>query len=248
VFGDVRAGGVAVSVIVSVYRNAATVESLQEQLSDVLGAHGLEFETVFVDDACPEGSGRLLRELAARDGRVRVVSHARNRGHCRAVMTGLAVASGQWVVVMDADLQDPPEAIPALLATGCQGFAAVFAGLRGQYEPHGRLLTSRIFKRLLSRLCGVPPDAGSFVAISRPVVRRILTMACGRSSVVALVGMAGLPVTSIPVDRRPRPHGRSAYSSWGRLRLGATTVFWILWWKMRSRRLWNVAPPGNGTR
>lgn len=225
---DTAAGAPAVSVIVPVYRNPGTVEALQSELADVLDAHGLAFETIFVDDACPEGSGVVLSVLAARDARVRVISHDRNRGQHRAVLTGLASAAGEWAVVMDADLQDSPAVIPALLATGRQGFAAVFAGRRGEYESRGRLLTSRIFKRVLSGLCGVPPDAGIFVAMSRPVTERILANARGPASVVAQVGMTGLPVTSIPVHRRRRPDGRSAYSPWGRLTSGVTAVFCVL--------------------
>jgi polyisoprenyl-phosphate glycosyltransferase len=232
--GDGHAGGISVSVVVPVYRNAATVDVLQGQLTRVLEACGLEFETIFVDDACPEGSGRRLHALAARDRRVRVVSHERNRGQHRAVVTGLEVATGEWIVIMDADLQDPPRAIPALLAAGRQGFSAVFAGRRGRYESRGRLLTSRMFKRALSHLCGVPPDAGSFVAVTRSVADRVLVTAHGRCSLPALIGMTGLPVTSIPIDRQSRSHGRSAYSSWGRLRSGTETLLRVVVWRLRG--------------
>ncbi len=102
-----------------------------------------------------------------RDPRVRLLSHAANRGQHQAVMTGLAAAQGEWSVIMDADLQDPPEALPALLNKGRVGYGAVFAGRRGRYESAGRLLTSRLIKWTMRQLTGLPSDAGIFVAINR---------------------------------------------------------------------------------
>jgi hypothetical protein len=135
---------------------------------------------------------------------------------------------------MDADLQDPPEAVPSLLSAGRLGVAAVFAGRRGEYESRFRLLTSRLFKWLLHVLCGVPSDAGLFVALNRPAVDRVLAMAGRRPFVVAVVGCTGLPLASVPVARDRRPSGTSAYSSLGRLRSGWRGVVWVMRWKWRA--------------
>jgi polyisoprenyl-phosphate glycosyltransferase len=225
-----------VSVIVPVYRNAGTLRELRDRLSQVLEGQALAFELLFVDDASPDGSLALLRELAAADQRVAVLALAQNVGQHRAVIAGLGMARGEWSVVLDADLQDPPEAIPTLLASGRDGYAAVFAGRRGRYESRGRLFTSWVFKRLLSALCGVPPDAGIFVAMHCSLVERLLEMGGGKPFVVAMIGCAGLPMASVPVPRDCRHDGESAYSAWGRLRSGWRGVAYALSWHWHAFR------------
>src|SRR5205814_350062 len=127
----VEAAAPSVSVVVPVYRNTETLEELHRRLDAALGAAGVDFELVFVEDACPAGSLAVLRRLEAADPRVGVLALPRNVGQHAAVLRGLARARGRAVVVMDADLQDPPDAVPALLARRAQGPAAVFAGRRG---------------------------------------------------------------------------------------------------------------------
>lgn len=213
-----------VTVVVPVYGNADTVAALQERLARALDAEGLQHETVFVDDASPDGSLAALRALAARDPRVRVVSLARNGGQHRAVLAGLAVAHGDRVAILDADLQDPPEALPALLARSREGYDAVFAGRRGRYESRGRLLTSRAFKRLLHLAAGVPVDAGMYVVVTRDVAARLLRAVPRTPFVVAMIGRASRHMCSVPVERALRPSGRSAYSGWKRLRTGTAAL------------------------
>ncbi len=228
--------GPEVSVVIPVYRNADTLSSLYQRVRQMLETQELTYEVVFVDDACPDGSLPALEELARADPRVGVLALERNVGQHRAVLAGLSCARGEWVVVLDADLQDPPEAIPALLAKAREGYAAVFAGRRGRYESPARLLTSRLFKWLLHKASGVPPDAGLYVVLNREMVERLLAMRGPSPFVVAMIGCAGLPMASIPVERSPRPGGRSAYSFRGRLRSGWRGVAWTLSWKWRRGR------------
>jgi glycosyltransferase involved in cell wall biosynthesis len=232
---DAARCGTDVSVIVPVHRNAGTLVELYTRLRATLERERLSFELVFVDDACPEGSGAVLRELAGRDCRVQTVSLAANVGQHRAVIIGLARAQGAWSVIMDADLQDPPEALPLLLAKGRESDAwAVFAGRRGRYESGVRLLTSRLFKWVLHLLTGVPSDAGIFCAVNRPLVGRLVSMAGQRPFVVAMIGCAGAPMVSVPVERSPRLTGDSAYSSWKRIESACRGIHWALAWKLRQ--------------
>jgi len=243
--------GIDLSVVVPVYGNAETLEELHSRLATVLEGRGLEFEVLYVDDACPRGSLEVLRTVARSDPRVGVVSLARNAGQHRAVLAGLSLARGRGAVVLDADLQDPPEAIPQLLAKLEEGYGAVFAGRRGLYESRGRLLTSRLFKRLLSRLCGAGDglaDAGLYVVLDRPTVSRLLSMENGAPFVVAMIGCAGLRTVSVPVVRSPRPSGESAYSSWRRLRSGLRGVAWVIRWRVGRRRTPDAAPAIVGAR
>jgi polyisoprenyl-phosphate glycosyltransferase len=224
-----------VSVVVPAYRTADTLQPLRVRVGDTLDAAGLPYELIVVDDACPAGSGRAARTMAERDECVRVVTHPVNLGQHRAVVSGMAEARGVWTVALDGDLQDPPEAIPALIARANDGFDIVFAGRRGDYESRGRLRTSRMFKRVLHWLTGVPYDAGLYMLVSRRAARRIVALARGRASVVATAGLCGLPMTSVPVARARRLSGASAYSSFGRVRSAAAAIGWACWGKLAAR-------------
>ncbi|HEY0077087.1 MAG TPA: glycosyltransferase family 2 protein [Pyrinomonadaceae bacterium] len=236
--GDASASLVSpeISVVVPVYRNADTLRELHRRLRRTMTERQLSYEIIFVEDCCPAGSLEVLKELAQRDARAAVLSLAANVGQHSAVLVGLRYSRGRWTIVMDADLQDPPEAVPLLLDAADESVGAVFAGRRGRYESFSRLLTSRLFKGLLHLLCGVPRDAGIFVALSRPLVERLLKMRAGRPFVVSMIGCAGLPMLSLPVERSRRATGESAYNFRGRLRSASRAIVWVLRWKLQ--RIW----------
>ncbi len=220
------------TVVVPVHRNASTLRELHARLAAALRPGRIDYEIVFVDDACPEGSFEVLRALALEDPRVAAIALAANVGQNRAILAGLAEARGAAVVAMDADLQDPPEAVPALLKRLAQGdAAAVFAGRRGRYQSGARMATSLAFKRALHVVSagGVPKDAGLFVAMRRDLVERLLAARVRDPHVVALIGRTGLPTTSIPVERAARRDGRTAYSTAARARAGGRGLRTALW-------------------
>ena len=224
------------SVVAPVYRNADTLVSLYDRLCPVLENLGVSFEIIFVNDASPDHSLAVLKPLQMKDVRVAVLNLIHNVGQHQAVLQGLAKSKGEWIVVMDADLQDPPEAIPALLTKAQEGYSAVFAGRRGKYESPSRLLTSRLFKGILHLLTGVPADAGMFLAMNRNMADRILKMEDRHPFVVAMIACARLPVTSIPVTRVQRPLGNSAYNFRSRLRRARRALIWLLRWRLRNFR------------
>ena len=234
--GALRRRGPEISVVVPVYRNAATLRELHDRLSPLLTALRHSYELVFVDDACPEGSLNILKELTQVDAHVAVLELERNMGQQWAVLVGLAHSRGERLVVLDADLQDSPEAIPDLLAKLQEGFAAVFAGRRGRYESPLRLLSSRMFKGLLHLLCGVPSDAGLFVVMTRHMSERLLTLGSPNPHLLAMIGCTRLPTISIPVVRVPRQTGRSGHSSWARFRLALSAVTFVLSCRLRPNR------------
>jgi glycosyltransferase involved in cell wall biosynthesis len=202
------------SIIIPVYKNAPTLMELHLRLTRVLRDITDAYEILFIDDACPAGSADVLRKLASLDSRVGVLLLAHNVGQNRAVMTGLAHARGNLAVVMDADLQDPPEAIPALVAALIGNTAAVFAGRRGHYEGRGRLMTSLLFKLVLHLLSGrrIPPDAGLFVTMRRDTITQLLAFDAPDPYVIGLMGRTRLPLRSIPVVRSPNNERESAYT------------------------------------
>jgi glycosyltransferase involved in cell wall biosynthesis len=224
------------SVVVPVYGNADTVGALRARVRAALDGAGIAHEMIFVDDASRDGSLRALQALAAPDDAVRVLALPRNGGQHRAVLAGLRLARGAHVAIMDADLQDPPEALPALLAraraeAGCD---AVFAGRRGRYESRGRLLTSRAFKWLLHAATGLPADAGMYVVITRALADALAAEQPPAPFVVAMIGRLARGTCSLPVFRDRRPSGRSAYTGWDRLRIGAGALAVAVAGRIRS--------------
>lgn len=231
-----------VSVVLSVYRNAQLLRKLHSRLQQVFRAHNLRYEMIFVDDACPEGSLEVLKQLALEDPCVAVLAVERNMGQQHAILQGLLYSRAEAIVVMDADLQDPPEAIPKLLCTLKEGYAAVFAGRRGSYQDAGRLFTSKIYKRLMHWSCGTPADAGLFLIMNRQMADSVLANWDRHPFVMAMVGCTGLPTESIPVPRTQREVGRSAYSSWKRLKAGLGALIWVWSWKLGLKKRLHERP------
>ena len=212
------------AVVVPVHRNAGTLVELVARLSAALA--GRAWQVLLVVDASPDDSAEVAGRLAAADLRVGVTVLERNVGQHRALALGLAACPNAtaWVC-LDADLQDPPEAVPALLDRLAAGdVAAVFAGRRGTYEGPLRLLTGRAHRALLARLTGLPPDAGAFLALGPHARQAVLDAQA--PSLVAAVGAARLPVTSVPVRRDTREHGTSSWTARARLRQSVRTLAW----------------------
>ncbi len=225
--------GIDISIVVPVYKNKETLSELHRRLATMMDLLKQPCEFIFVDDACPEGSLHVLKEIARRDSRVAIVALGRNVGQHRAVLTGLTQVRGNWIVVLDADLQDPPEAIPRLLDGLRDGFAAVFGGRRGRYESSIRLLTAKAFRLFLHHSCGVPADAGLFVAMTRRLAESLLHFDVPDPFLVGMIGLTKLPLTSIPITRAARLHGKSGYNPWRRMRTGLRLLALVLWYRRR---------------
>jgi glycosyltransferase involved in cell wall biosynthesis len=209
------------SIIVPVYRSRETIAELYLRLKNL----NLPLEILFINDASPDSSLQELQKLAQIDPAVRIISFTKNSGQHRAVLAGLQASRGNQLVILDADLQDPPEAIPALLQQLETGYDAVFAGRRGLYQSRLRLLTSMLFKFCLHKLCNVPRDGGMFVALTRKMANTLQTIPMKHPYIVSLIGLSQLPITSIPIERTQRPQGKSAYTSWMRLMLALSILY-----------------------
>ena len=218
------------SIILPVYKNRNTVRELHRQLSETLVEKSVEF--VFVDDACPENSLEILQEMAQADPRITVLALAQNIGQQRAVLAGMQHAQGEVLVIMDADLQDPPHAVPMLLEKLKEGHDVVFGGRAGHYQVGHRLLTSRLYKWTLHFLLKVPANAGLFLAMKRAHLDALLALPIDTPHLVAMIGALRLKNISVSVKRDERPSGMSAYTSWMRLKLGFGAAFWALRWRL----------------
>jgi glycosyltransferase involved in cell wall biosynthesis len=218
---------ITLSVVIPVYCNAATLEPLYARLCCAIAPLTDRYDIVFVNDACPKGSLEVLKRIVLRDDKVSVIDLAYNVGQHQAIVIGLAHAVGDIVAVMDADLQDPPEALPHLVAAllASPDIGVVFAGRRGRYESRFRLVTSFAFKMLIHWIGKVPRDAGSFCVMQRQVVKRLLALPSVPPYLLTLLSACNIRMVSVPIIRQARPVGASAYSEWQRLRL-ALTILW----------------------
>jgi glycosyltransferase involved in cell wall biosynthesis len=209
------------SVVIPVFNEQETLPTLYERLTAVLAEVGLSYEVILVDDGSTDRSLDLLRQLHAQDPRVKFVRLARNFGHQAALTAGLAHAGGQAAIVMDADLQDPPELLPELVARWQEGFDVVYAIRRHRKEPLSKRLAYALFYRLLARVASLrmPLDAGDFCLLDRQVVDQLNALPERNRFLRGLRSWVGFRQTGVEYDRQVRYAGRTKYDFWKLLRL-----------------------------
>jgi undecaprenyl-phosphate 4-deoxy-4-formamido-L-arabinose transferase len=224
--GQAPAALPAVSIVIPVFNEAGGLTRLHDRLSAVLPAIERTVEVIYVDDGSTDGSLAELLVLQARDARVAVVALARNAGQHAAVLAGFAAARGEVVVTLDADLQNPPEEIPRLLAEIDAGHDVVGTRREGRADPMLRRAVSAAVSRLASAAVGVPMrDCGSMLrAYRRSVVDEILQVAERALFIPALAAWVARRPTEIPIAHEPRTVGRSRYSPLRFMRLGFDLV------------------------
>lgn len=208
-------GAVLYSAIIPVYNEAEVVPALYWRLTRIMEGLGELYEIIFVDDGSRDDSPALLRELWEKDTRVKFLSLSRNFGHQIAITAGLDHSSGQAVIVMDADLQDPPELIPQLIEQWRKGFDLVFA-VRQQRRGDGlfKRATAALFYRIFRYLSAtdIPMDAGDFRLMSRRAVEALKVIRERNRFIRGLAGWIGFPQTSVPFVRDVRQAGETKYS------------------------------------
>lgn len=206
------------SVVVPVYGCADCLPGLYQRLRAVLERSVSGFELVFVDDCDPQPSWQVIRELARGDPRVKGLRLSRNFGQHAAITAGLAECTGRWVVVMDCDLQDPPEEIPRLYEMARSGYDVVLARRKHKQQSWIRKLAARAYFRLLGAVSRRRLDGefGSFSIISRPVVDAFLRLQDRDRHYLFIVQWLGFDTATIDCEHAPRARGGSSYS-WGSL-------------------------------
>jgi glycosyltransferase involved in cell wall biosynthesis len=214
---------VRISVVSPVFLAEGCIAELCGRLHAVLGGITTDYEIILVDDASPDGAWGVIVAQAKADSRVVGMRLVGNVGQHRAITAGLDIADGDWVIVMDCDLQDPPEAIPDLYAKAIEGHDVVVASFDERPGSRSRRAVSTIYWKGISWLAGMPfdPRVGNFRIMSRDVVigfRRYRERARLLGGIVALMGYRPVEVT---VRRDVRFHGSSSYSVRKLVSLGA---------------------------
>jgi dolichol-phosphate mannosyltransferase len=219
-----------------VYNEEQVLPELYKQLSPVLDSLDGEAEVVFVDDGSTDQSASFLRGLACRDDRVRTIRFSRNFGHQAAITAGLDAARGQAVVVMDADLQDPPELIPELARKWREGYEVVYAQRRSRRgESYFKRFSASIYYRLMVHLTKVeiPVDAGDFRLIGGSALVALRSMREKHRYVRGMVSWVGFRQTGVPYTRKERFAGETKYTLGRMLRFAADGITSFSWVPLR---------------
>ena len=202
------------SVVIPVYKSEGVLEELYRRLRDSLEPLTRDFEILLVEDCGGDRSWEIIQGLAERDPRVKGIQFSRNFGQHYGITAGLDHCDGDWVVVMDCDLQDRPEDIPRLYARAREGFDVVIA--RRGIRRHGPLkrFASWTFYRLFSWLSDIEYDGetGNFRIVSRRVVENVRRMREQMRFFGGLLAWMGFPTATVEVQQDPRFAGRSGYS------------------------------------
>ncbi len=203
------------SFIIPIYNEEATIAELYRRVQAVMDGMDGPVELILVNDGSRDRSLSLLRELHEQDARVCYISLARNFGHQTAVTAGLNFSRGKVIVILDADLQDPPELIPQMVEQWRQGYAVVYAQ-RTQRRREGwfKRLTAYVFYRLLKQLADVdiPTDTGDFCLLDRCVVDVLNAMPERNRYIRGLRSWIGFRQTAVYFDRDPRFAGEVKYT------------------------------------
>jgi dolichol-phosphate mannosyltransferase len=211
--------GPVLSLVLPIFNEEEIIPELDRRLraffDEVGDPVGESWEVIFVNDGSKDRSLELLKDLAAREPRYRVLSFARNFGHQMAITAGLDRAEGAAVVVMDADLQDPPEVVKAMVAKWREGFDVVY-GVRSQRhgETWFKKVTAAGYYRLLRAMLGgvsIPLDAGDFRLMSRPVVLTLRALREQHRFVRGMVAWVGFRQTAVSYERPARFAGETKF-------------------------------------
>lgn len=223
---DRPAGGM-ISVVIPCHNEEAVVATTHERLVRILPETGMTFEIIYVDDGSRDTTLARLEAIAARDGRARVIELSRNFGQQAAMSAGLDAARGDAVVIIDADLQDPPEVIPEMVARWRQGVDVAYGRRRSREgETAFKLVTASLFHRFFASLMPypVPVDTGDFKLLDRAVVEAVRALPEKRRYLRSLVPWAGFRHEAVLYDRHARAAGETKYSARRLLGLAADAV------------------------
>jgi polyisoprenyl-phosphate glycosyltransferase len=202
------------SIVVPVYNEEESIPELAGRLCEVMDQLDGPAEAVLVDDGSKDSSYRLMLDARDMDPRFKVIQLSRNFGHQLAITAGMDFASGQAVVVMDADLQDPPHVILELAAKWQQGYEVVYAvRQRRAGETRFKTATAATFYSLLSRVASIEQtvDVGDFRLVDRKALDAFLQMREHNRYVRGMFSWIGFRQAAVPYDREPRHAGRSKY-------------------------------------
>jgi polyisoprenyl-phosphate glycosyltransferase len=203
-----------ISIIAPIFNESGNIPELHRRLTETMNAMDDDWELLFIDDGSTDGSTEMIRQLARQDSHVRPVIFARNFGHQIAVTAGLDYSRGQAVVIIDSDLQDPPEVIRDLVSKWREGYEVVYA-VRAEREGETwfKLFTAKLFYRVIYKITDVdiPLDTGDFRLMDRKVVNVLNQMREHHRFLRGMSVWVGFRQIGVPYKRAARYAGETKY-------------------------------------
>jgi len=215
-----------ISVVIPVYKCEKCLVELCKRLKQALGKLNKEFEIIFINDASPDNAWQVITELGEKDKRVTGICLSRNFGQHYAIAAGLERVSGEWIVVMDCDLQDQPEEIINLHQKAMEGYDIVLAQRINRKDIWFKKIISKIFYKVLGYLTKTKQDSkvANFGVFNKKVIQVILNMKDSIRYFPTMVRWVGFKTIQISVSHAPRENGSSSYTIRMMLKLGINTV------------------------
>lgn len=201
-----------ISVVVPIYNEEGNIEILYSKLKQTLQKIDRGFEIIFVNDGSIDNSFILLKKVAKHDKKVKLISFSRNFGHMSAINAGLEHCKGERVVVMDADMQDPPFVIEKMYKKSLEGFDVVYGVKKKRKESFVRIYLMKVFYKLLSKISNIkiPLDAGTFSLVTRKVVNHINDLPEKNKYFSGLRAWTGYNQVGVVYERAKRYRGKEA--------------------------------------
>ena len=218
-----------ISIVVPVYREEKNIPEFLSRVVTIFEKITSEFEIIFSMDPSPDRTEEIILGHRSKDPRVKLLKFSRRFGQPMATLAGLQYATGEAVIVMDVDLQDPPELLNDMIAKWREGYDVVYAQRRGREgETRLKRVVSAAGYRLINKIADVniPPNTGDFRLMSRRVVNEIISMKESHGFLRGMVALVGFRQTSVVFDRPPRFEGAGNYNRFlGSLRIGFNGIF-----------------------
>lgn len=203
------------SIVVPLFNEEIVIKESYNRLKNIMDSINENYEIVFVNDGSKDKTEAFVREICFRDGKIKLVNFSRNFGHQAAITAGMVEACGKAVVVIDADLQDPPEIIPEMIKKWQEGFDVVYGKrMKREGETLFKKMTSKAFYRIFNNLTTIeiPCDTGDFRLIDRKVCDALNALPEKNRYVRGLISWLGFRQTSVDFVRQERFAGKSKYS------------------------------------
>ncbi|ABS64923.1 glycosyl transferase family 2 [Parvibaculum lavamentivorans DS-1] len=233
------------SVVLPVYKCGAALSELHQRLTRILATMSVSYEIILVDDGCPDNGWRGIVDLARQDTHVAGIRLSRNFGQAIAIAAGLAESRGEKVIVMDADLQDPPEAIPILWDKAQTGAALVYGRRDEEHQSMMRMAAGKLYFAFLRMISGraIDPRYGTFTLLSRPTVDAYLRFTEPNRHYLFILYWLGFDGVDADYKRHKREIGQSSYRFGSLLRHSFQGV---LFYSQSLRRLLAACAIGMG--